>query len=88
MTGSRTLFPIIPVRSTDPRWKWSLIFVKVDGLRIDSVMEVQKDFWAGFEAAAGVYCVGEVDNGDPTLVCPYQEVMDGVLDYPMYVNHS
>lgn len=50
-------------------------------------MEVQKDFWAGFEAAAGVYCVGEVDNGDPTLVCPYQEVLDGVLDYPMYVNH-
>ncbi|KAJ6096647.1 alpha-amylase [Penicillium sp. IBT 16267x] len=56
----------------------------IDGLRIDSVLEVQKDFWAGFEAAAGVYCVGEVDNGDPTLVCPYQEVMDGVLDYPMY----
>jgi alpha-amylase len=50
-------------------------------------MEVQKDFWAGFESAAGVYCVGEVDNGDPALVCPYQKVLDGVLDYPMYVKH-
>ncbi|KAJ6032705.1 alpha-amylase [Penicillium herquei] len=56
----------------------------IDGLRIDSVLEVQKDFWSGFESAAGVYCVGEVDNGDASLVCPYQEVMDGVLDYPMY----
>ncbi|KAJ5093297.1 hypothetical protein N7456_009158 [Penicillium angulare] len=56
----------------------------IDGLRIDSVFEVQKDFFPGFEKAAGVYCVGEVDNGDPTLVCPYQDVLDGVLDYPTY----
>jgi alpha-amylase len=32
---------------------------------------------------AGVYIVGEVFNGDPTYVCPYQQYMSGVLNYPM-----
>ncbi|KAJ5216985.1 family 13 alpha amylase in complex with acarbose [Penicillium chermesinum] len=57
----------------------------VDGLRIDSVLEVQKDFWtAGFTEAAGVYTIGEVDNGDESIVCPYQEVLDGFVNYPLY----
>lgn len=57
----------------------------VDGLRIDSVLEVEPDFFPGYQEAAGVYCVGEVDNGNPALDCPYQEVLDGVLNYPMYI---
>jgi hypothetical protein len=32
---------------------------------------------------AGVYIVGEVFNGNPTYVCPYQQYMSGVLNYPM-----
>ncbi|GLA12913.1 hypothetical protein AnigIFM62618_009428 [Aspergillus niger] len=56
----------------------------VDGLRIDSVLEVEPDFFPGYQEAAGVYCVGEVDNGNPALDCPYQEVLDGVLNYPIY----
>jgi alpha-amylase len=55
----------------------------VDGLRVDTVKHVQKDFWPGYNKAAGVYCVGEVLNGDADYTCPYQEVMDGVLNYPM-----
>lgn len=55
----------------------------VDGLRVDTVKHVQKSFWPGYNKAAGVYCVGEVFDGDVTYTCPYQEVMDGVLDYPM-----
>lgn len=31
---------------------------------------------------AGVYIVGEIFNGDPTYVCPYQNYMNGVLNYP------
>jgi alpha-amylase len=55
----------------------------VDGLRVDTVKHVQKDFWPGYNKAAGVYCVGEILDGDPDYTCPYQEVMDGVLNYPM-----
>ncbi|PYH93620.1 alpha-amylase [Aspergillus ellipticus CBS 707.79] len=56
----------------------------IDGLRIDSALEVEPDFFPGYVNASGVYCVGEVDNGDPALDCPYQEYMDGVLNYPVY----
>jgi alpha-amylase len=31
---------------------------------------------------AGVCVVGEVFNGDPSYVCPYQEFVSGVLNYP------
>jgi alpha-amylase len=57
----------------------------VDGLRIDTVKHVQKSFWSGYNSAAGVYCVGEVFDGDPAYTCPYQSYLDGVLNYPMYV---
>jgi len=54
-------------------------------LRIDTVKHVQKSFWPGYNEAAGVYCVGEVFEGDPDYTCSYQEVMDGILNYPMSV---
>ncbi|GFF35710.1 acid alpha-amylase [Aspergillus udagawae] len=56
----------------------------IDGLRIDTVKHVEKDFWPGYNDAAGVYCVGEVFSGDPAYTCPYQNYLDGVLNYPIY----
>ncbi|TKA60936.1 Alpha-amylase A type-3 [Cryomyces minteri] len=56
----------------------------IDGLRIDTAKHVDKAFWAGFEAAAGVFMTGEVFSGDPTYVCPYQTYLDSVLNYPLY----
>lgn len=56
----------------------------IDGLRVDTVKHVEKSFWPGFNSAAGVYCVGEVFQGDPAYTCPYQNYMDGVLNYPIY----
>ncbi|KAJ6089276.1 hypothetical protein N7467_004492 [Penicillium canescens] len=56
----------------------------IDGLRIDTVKHVQKSFWPGYNDAAGVYCVGEIFNGDPAYTCDYQNYMDGVLNYPIY----
>ena len=53
----------------------------IDGLRLDTVMEVDTDFWAGFLQNAGVYMVGEVDNDDPSYVCSFQEYLPGVLNY-------
>ncbi|KAK1769931.1 glycoside hydrolase [Phialemonium atrogriseum] len=57
---------------------------KIDGLRIDSAKHQEKSFWPGFEDAAGVHIVGEVFNGDPAYVAPFQDYMSGILDYPSY----
>ncbi|KAL1969253.1 hypothetical protein VTN77DRAFT_9445 [Rasamsonia byssochlamydoides] len=66
-------------------WVKSLVSnYSIDGLRIDTVKHVQKDFWPGYNAAAGVYCMGEVFDGDPAYTCPYQNYLDGVLNYPTY----
>jgi alpha-amylase len=59
--------------------------VLVDGLRIDTAKHVQKSFWPGFSKAAGVFCTGEVLSGSPNYTCDYQNYLDSVLDYPMYV---
>ena len=66
-------------------WIKSLVSTfSIDGLRIDTVKHVQKSFWPGFSAAADVYCVGEVFDGDSAYTCPYQTYLDGVLNYPLY----
>ncbi|KAL3475633.1 family 13 alpha amylase in complex with acarbose [Aspergillus californicus] len=66
-------------------WVGSLVSnYSIDGLRIDTVKHVQKDFWKGYNDAAGVYCVGEIFDGDPDFTCPYQDYLDGVLNYPIY----
>jgi alpha-amylase len=57
----------------------------IDGLRIDTAKHVNIGFWKPFlQAAGGIYAVGEVLNGDPKYVCPYQNYMPGVLNYPTY----
>jgi alpha-amylase len=58
----------------------------VDGLRIDSVQQVDQAFWQPFLSAAGnsIYAVGEVFNGDPNYLCPYQQYVPGLLNYPAY----
>ncbi|ODM22588.1 Acid alpha-amylase [Aspergillus cristatus] len=68
-------------------YNWITEFVSnysIDGLRIDTVKHVQESFWPGYNKAAGVYCVGEVFDGDPAYTCPYQNYLDGVLNYPIY----
>lgn len=55
----------------------------VDGLRVDTVKHVDKGFWPEFNTAAGVYCMGEVFQGDPAYTYPYQDYMDGVLNFPL-----
>ncbi|PSR70436.1 hypothetical protein PHLCEN_2v13687 [Hermanssonia centrifuga] len=54
----------------------------VDGVRIDTVKHIRKDFWPGFAKAAGVYTIGEVLDNSTAYVGPYTQVLDAVLDYP------
>ena len=56
----------------------------VDGIRIDTIMEVPKTFWDSFRSAAGVFQIGEAFNGDINYVADYQNHLDSVFNYPLY----
>ncbi|KAI0640874.1 glycoside hydrolase family 13 protein [Trametes meyenii] len=56
----------------------------VDGVRIDTVKHVRKDFWPDFAKSAGVFTIGEVLNNETSYVKDYTQVLDSVLDYPTW----
>lgn len=67
------------------KWIKSLVAnYSIDGLRIDSVKNVNKDFFPPWCQSAGVFCMGEVSEGLANYTYPYQKYMDSVLDYPLY----
>ncbi|KAI2615972.1 glycoside hydrolase family 13 protein [Hypoxylon sp. NC1633] len=73
------------IRTLYQEWvSWLVTEYGFDGVRIDTVKHVEKDYWPGFSAAAGVYTVGEVFDGDPAYVAGYASLMSGLLNYPMY----
>ncbi|KIJ37080.1 glycoside hydrolase family 13 protein [Sphaerobolus stellatus SS14] len=62
---------------------------EIDGLRIDTVRHVRKDFWKGFAQSAGVWTVGEILNNNANYVSEYSitiksDYIDSVLDYPSW----
>lgn len=74
------------VRTTLLSWikqlvsKWS-----IDGLRIDTCLEVPTWFWTQFSQSAGVYTICECDDGDINKNAPYtQGVADATLNYPFF----
>jgi alpha-amylase len=73
------------IRSLYQSWIGSLVSnYSFDGVRIDTVKHVEKDFWTPFSTAAGVYCIGEVFDGNPAFVSGYASTMPGLLNYPLY----
>ncbi|THU92282.1 glycoside hydrolase [Dendrothele bispora CBS 962.96] len=56
----------------------------IDGLRIDTVKHVRKDFWPDFAESAGVHTVGEVLIDNTTYASPYTQLLSSILDYPTY----
>ena len=73
------------VRSQLLAWINNLVLTyDLDGIRIDTVAYVEKDFWREFSDAAGVFTIGEVLNGDVNFVSRYQGYVDGLLNYPLY----
>ena len=69
-------------------YEWIAFLVNstgADGLRVDTVPYVHPAFWKRFEAAAGVYAVGEVDSGDLGFAAPFQgQALSGILSYPLF----
>ncbi|KAL4932676.1 alpha-amylase [Aspergillus undulatus] len=73
------------VKSIFHDWIGNLVSnYSIDGLRVDTAKHVQKNFWRDFNDAAGVYAIGEVFQGNQDYTCPYQDVIDGVTNYPIY----
>lgn len=64
----------------------------VDGVRLDAVKHVSKDFWAKFvpdlKSRVGkedFFVLGEVLHGDPSVVAEYQKIgVDYLFDIPLY----
>ncbi|KAI1077171.1 glycoside hydrolase family 13 protein [Whalleya microplaca] len=77
------------VRDTWNTWITDIVAkYTIDGLRIDSLKHVEKDFWPGFQTAANIYMVGEVLDGDPAVYPDWLDYITGVMNYPQYVPHT
>ena len=57
----------------------------IDGLRIDSVLNVNNQFFHTFNGGTKVFCLGEALSIDARSVCQLQgDGLDGFLNYPLY----
>ena len=56
----------------------------IDGIRVDTVLEVPTWFWDKFNAAAGVFQIGEAFNGNVEYIAPYAKHFDSIFNYPLY----
>ncbi|KAI7319724.1 alpha-amylase, partial [Hortaea werneckii] len=73
------------VRETFAEWISQLVSnYSIDGLRIDSAINVEPDFFQGFVDAAGIFATGEVMTGDERLACKWGESIGSILNYPVY----
>lgn len=55
----------------------------IDGLRIDTALEIEPEFWTdgGVREAAGVFLLAEINHSNPDILAPYQQYVDGYMDY-------
>ncbi|KAF8621832.1 hypothetical protein AX15_007457 [Amanita polypyramis BW_CC] len=63
---------------------WLVKTFNIDGLRIDTVKHIRKDFWPSFVEASGVFTLGEVLSDEIDYSAPYTSVLDALLDYPTF----
>ncbi|PFH61471.1 hypothetical protein XA68_17302 [Ophiocordyceps unilateralis] len=63
---------------------WLVEEFRFDGLRIDTVKHVEKDFWSGFSAAAGVFTIGEAFDHRVDVLAGYSHVMSSLLNYAVF----
>ncbi|KAK3632954.1 hypothetical protein LTR56_011511 [Elasticomyces elasticus] len=56
----------------------------IDGLRIDTALNVQSSFFPNFVDEAGVFAMGETMHGDNSYACQWADAMGSILNYPIY----
>jgi alpha-amylase len=85
--------PLPDLKTSSPRvrqgyndWIKSLTSnYSIDGLRLDTVLQVEKGFWKGFrDAVKDMYMVGEIFQEGADFVCDYQNYLSGLFNYPVY----
>jgi len=73
------------VRSTLKKWiKDTVTNYDIDGIRIDTVPEVKREFWSEYTKEAGCYAVGEVFNSNIDYLSSYQPQVPALLNYPIF----
>ena len=73
------------VRDMFGEWVSGLVSnYSVDGLRIDTSVNVEPDFFPSFVDAAGVFATGEVMQGDTSQACVWADSIGSVLNYMIY----
>ncbi|KAK1674423.1 alpha amylase [Colletotrichum godetiae] len=75
------------VRKIYAKWIKDLVTkYSIDGLRVDTALEIEPEFFTegGFREAAGVFLLAEVSHSSLTLLAPYQNYLDGIMDYSSY----
>jgi alpha-amylase len=85
--------PLPDLKTSSPRvrqgyndWIKSLTTnYSIDGLRLDTVLQVEKGFWKGFrDAVNDMYMIGEIFQEGADFVCDYQNYLSGLFNYPVY----
>ena len=72
------------VRKTLLEWvKWLVKTYDIDGLRLDALRHISKEFWAEFSEAAGVFTLGEIWSTKIDYAASYQKCVDSVLNFPL-----
>jgi alpha-amylase len=56
----------------------------IDGMRIDTVLHIEPDFFPGFMEAAGVFGIGEVLTESTERSCQWEKKIGSVFNYAMY----
>lgn len=56
----------------------------IDGMRIDTVLHIEPDFFPGFMEAAGVFGIGEVLTESTERSCKWEKTIGSVFNYAMY----
>ncbi|KAK2950103.1 putative Alpha-amylase A type-3 [Blattamonas nauphoetae] len=73
------------VRNQLAEWtRWLMTTFGLDGLRVDTVKHVHKDFWRFYVEAVPTYMMGEVFDGRIDYIKGYTDIMPGQLHYPLY----
>jgi len=86
------IVPLVDLKTEDPEvqnmfGEWIHQMVQnysIDGLRIDTSLNVEPEFFPSFMKAAGVFATGEVMMGDNSVACEWESTIGSILNYPIY----
>ncbi|KAK2058344.1 glycoside hydrolase [Colletotrichum caudatum] len=56
----------------------------IDGIRVDAARHVLPSFLTAFQAAAGVFSIGEFSEGDVAPYVGFLNAIDGAFNFPQY----